>query len=200
METITLKIIILSVYSSLKLGQVKEELFMNTRKTRFLLWTTPVLVGSAIAASIQPATAAPANIACKTDSSTPKAIATISEQGKTKEVAILSFPEQYFSSQAALANCQKTATTLQALYSKKGGAQYLTAEKLDRQTVVCAVERRGMGCDRDSAKVLFAIEKEANPSQVLYDMLGDDFKQAQPPSSRTVSRIYSDIQPSWWPW
>jgi hypothetical protein len=174
---------------------------MNAKKFWLILWTMPIVVGSTIATSIQPSSATPAKIACKTNNNTPSAIATFSEQGKTKEIAILSFPEQYFSSQAALENCQKTATTLQALYSK-GDAKYLTAEKLNEQTVICAVERRGMGCDRDSATVLFAIEGEANPSQALYDMLGNDFKQAQPPNPRTVSRIYSDIQPSWlrWPW
>jgi Circadian oscillating protein COP23 len=190
----------LSVYSSLKLGQVKEEIIMNAKKFWLSLWTIPILVGNAVAASINPATATPANITCKTDNNTPRAIATFSEQGTSKEIAILSFPAQYFSSQSAIEHCQKTAATLQALYSKKSGAKYLTAQKLNARTVVCAVERRGMGCDRDSATVLFAIDTEADPSQALYDMLGDEFKQAHPPSPRTVSRIYSNIQPSWWPW
>ncbi|MCU0535833.1 MAG: COP23 domain-containing protein [Hydrococcus sp. Prado102] len=174
---------------------------MNAKKLCLSLWITPVVIGSTIAASMQASSAAPTNVACKSDTSTPRAIVTFSEQGKTQEIAILSFLPQYFSSQVALENCQKTAATLQTLYSTDK-AKYLTAQKLNEQTVVCAVERRGMGCDRDSATVLFAIDGEVNPSQALYDMLGNEFKQAHPPSSRTVSRIYSDIQPRWlkWPW
>lgn len=172
---------------------------MNARKFWLSLCTTPILVASAVTVSIQPSLAAPAKIACKTDTSTPSAIATFSEQGKTQEIAILSFLPQYFSSQAALENCQKTAASLQALY-ETDRAKYLTSQKLDQKTVVCAVERRGVDCNHYSAKVLFALDKEVNPSQALYDMLGDKFKQAQPPSARTVSRIYSDIKPSWWLW
>jgi hypothetical protein len=170
---------------------------MNARKSWIPIWTAPIFAWSALAALTPPSNATTANIACNTNADTPTVMATISERGTAKNVSILSFLPQYFSPQAAVQKCQETANTLQALYNT-GNAKYLTAEKLNGQTVVCAVERRGTGCDRYSAKVLFTLDRAANPSQALYDMLGSDFKQSQPPNSRTVSRIYSDIKPRWW--
>jgi hypothetical protein len=160
-------------------------------------WMIPILAGSAVLALVQPSTATPTNITCNSSTDTPKVIATISDRGRAKEIAILNFLPQYFSPTTAVQNCQETAKTLQTLYSS-GNANFLTAEKLDRLPVVCSVERRGVGCNHYSAQVLFTLDRADNPSQALYDMLGSDFKGAQPPSPRTVSRIYSDIKPSWW--
>jgi hypothetical protein len=174
-------------------------MIMNAKKSLVSLGSLPLLAFGAISAFPQPSSAATTNITCGTTASTPTVMATISDAGKQKNVAILSFLPQYFSEQSAVQNCQKTAETLKSLYSN-GNTGYLTAEKLNRSSVVCAVERRGIGCDRDSARVLFTLDRAENPSQALYEMLGSDFKQSQPPSSRTVSRTYVDIEPRWWFW
>jgi hypothetical protein len=162
------------------------------------LWTVPLLALGGLGVLTQPSTASSANVVCDTHTATPTVIATLSRQGSSEDVPILNFLPQYFSSQEALNNCQNTANTLQSLY-ERDNVKYLTSDKLNDKAVVCAVERRGIGCDHYSARVLFTLNQAANPSQVLYDMLGKDFKQASPPNSRTVSRIYSDIRPSWWP-
>jgi hypothetical protein len=162
------------------------------------IWTVPMLALGAVGVLTQPSTASPVNVACDTHIATPTVIATVSGQESSENVSILNFLPQYFSSQEALKKCQNAASTLQSLYDK-GNVKYLTSDKLDDRPVVCAVERRGIGCDHYSAQVLFTLNQVANPSQVLYDMLGEDFKQSSPPNSRTVSRIYSDIRPSWWP-
>ncbi|KAB8331906.1 hypothetical protein SD80_020505 [Scytonema tolypothrichoides VB-61278] len=171
---------------------------MNTKQ----LWTTPMLALGFVASLTQPSTANTANITCNTNASIPTVIASPAEQGTGKDVTILSFPPQYFSPKDAVQNCQNAAKTLQTLYSTDR-ANYLTNDKVNSKPVVCVVERRGLGCDRDNAQVLFTLASGVNSSQALYEMLGSNFKQAQPPDARTVSRIYSDIKPKsngrrWW--
>ncbi|WP_290887177.1 COP23 domain-containing protein [Fischerella sp.] len=174
---------------------------MNKR----LSWVTilgmaPIFAFSAVATVAQPSpVSSTINITCNTDtSSTPTAIATSSAQGSARNITIISFLPQYFSTQDAVQNCQNTAKILQELY-KTGRAHYLTNDKLKAQPVVCAVQRRGVGCNHYSAQVLFALDAKVNSSQALYEMLGSDFKQSQPPDSRTVSRIYVDIKSKpWW--
>ncbi len=166
------------------------------------MWTTPIFALSLAASLSQPSTAATANVACKTNASVPTVIATFSEQGTEKEVTVMSFLPEYFSPKDALQNCQNTAKTLQTLYNTER-ANYLTNDKVNSKSVICVVERRGIGCDRDTAQVLFTLNSTVNSSQALYEMLGSDFKQAQPPDARTVSKIYSDLKPKrsprWWP-
>jgi len=171
---------------------------MRNKSACATLWTVPMLALGGVGVLTQPSTASSVNVACDIHTTTPMVIATVSGEGLSENVAILNFLPQYFSSQEALKNCKNTANTLQSLYDQ-GNVKYLTSDKLDDRPVVCAVERRGIGCDHYSAQVLFTLNQVTNPSQVLYDMLGKDFKQASPPNSRTVSRIYSDIKPSWWP-
>ncbi|MBW4630789.1 MAG: COP23 domain-containing protein [Iphinoe sp. HA4291-MV1] len=164
-------------------------------------WTTPMLVLGFVVSLTQPSTANTANISCNTNASIPTVIATSTEQGIGKDVTILSFLPEYFSPKDAVQNCQNTAKTLQTLYNTNR-ANYLTNDKVNSRSVVCVVERRGIGCDRDSTQVLFTLGSTVNSSQALYQMLGSNFKQAQPPDARTVSRIYSDLKPKshsrWW--
>lgn len=174
---------------------------MNKKQSYLTLWTAPMLALGVLSASTQPSTGASVNVTCQADGSAP-AVKVSLPQGSApaaEEISMLSFLPQYFSPQDAVENCQKTAQILQSLYSS-GDANYLAADKLDARPVVCTVGRRGIGCDHYSAQILFAFDSTVNPSQALYEMLGSKFKQAQPPDIRTVSRIYTDIKPSWWLW
>lgn len=169
-------------------------------KTEF--WTTSVLAFGFVALLTQPSTATTAKFACNTNASIPKVIASFAEQETAKDVTVLSFLPEYFSPKDAVQNCENAAKTLQNLYNNNR-ANYLTNDKVNSKSVVCVVERRGTGCVHDSTQVLFSLDSTVNSSQALYQMLGSDFKQAQPPDARTVSRIYSDIKPKfsrrrWW--
>ena len=124
------------------------------------------------------------------DSSIPKA------ERVNRKTEILSFPSQYFSTEEASVGCQKTAESLQNYYSNNK-MNYLASDTINGKPVVCAVERRGVSCDGYRSEILFSIDRPINPSQLLYNMLGGNFKDAQIPSSRTVSRIYTDLRPSW---
>lgn len=145
----------------------------------------------------QPSTAATASISCQTNTSTPAIVATASESGRSQETKLLSFLPKYFSPEAAVQNCQTAATTLQALYDRDR-ANYLASDTIDGKPTVCAVERRGLSCDSQGARLLFTLAPTVDPSQALYDMLGSQFKGTQRPDSRTVSRIYTDIKPRRW--
>lgn len=163
-------------------------------------WTAPMLVLGFVASLTQASTATTPNVTCNTNGSIPTVSAIVTEQGTGKDVTILSFLPEYFSPKDAVQNCQNTAKSLQTLY-KTDRTSYLTNDKVNAKSVVCVVERRGIGCAHESAQVLFTLGSTVNSSQALYKMLGSDFKQAQPPDARTVSRIYSDIKPKsrrWW--
>jgi hypothetical protein len=172
---------------------------MNKKQFCATVLTTPIFALGIVASLTQPSKAMTMNVACNTNASTPIVIVTIAEQATTKDVTILNFLPQYFSPQDAVQNCQKTAKTLQTLYNTDQ-ANYLTNDKLNGESVVCAVERRGIGCNHESAQVLFTLNPTANSSQALYEMLGSNLKQEQAPDARTISRIYSQIKPrkSWW--
>ncbi len=161
------------------------------------LWAIPLLTLGALGVVAQPSTANTIKFSCNIKSSTPMVTATFSGENSSKNLTFLNFLPEYFPSSEALKNCQNTASSLQSLYDQ-GNANYLTAEELNGQPAVCAVERRGTGCGHYSAQVLFTVNKGNNPSQVLYNMLGSDFKQYSPVNSRTLGRIYSDIKPSFW--
>jgi hypothetical protein len=76
---------------------------------------------------------------------------------------------------------------------------YLASDTIKGKPVVCAVERRGLSCDSYNSDVLFSLNQPISPGELLYNMLGEDFKGSKAPSSRTVSRIYTDLRPLWWP-
>jgi hypothetical protein len=164
-----------------------------------LRWVTMLGMASVFSFPVLEAVAQPntvtstMSVTCKANNSVPAVIASFADQENARDLTILSFPSHYFSSQEALQNCENAAKTLQKLY-QAGRANYLTNDKLNTQPVVCAVERRGIGCSHYSAQVLFTLNEKVNASQALYEMLGSDFKQTNPPDSRTVSRIYSDIK------
>ena len=136
-------------------------------------------------------------VSCDRQGSVPKVIATLSNRGTSQATPILSFLPQYFSSESALAVCQSTADKLRTLYDQQR-MNYLASDTIDRQPVVCAVERRGLGCNSYNSEILFSIAKSVNPTELLYNMLGENFKGSQIPPSRTVSRIYTELRPSWW--
>lgn len=172
------------------------------RKRQFCkaICTTSLFSLGMLTSLIQPSAATEVNIVCKTSASTPTIIATAANQVSAKDVMIFSFLPQYFTPKSAIQNCQNTVKILQTLYSKDD-VKYFTADNLKGQSVVCVVERRGIGCTHESAQVLFTFRSTANPAQALYEMLGNSFKQAKPLNIRTVSRIYSDIRPRksfWW--
>lgn len=139
------------------------------------------------------------DVTCNTDAEIPRVVATIFQGERSRDITMLNFVAEYFSPEVALENCETTASTFQSVY-QADNMNYLASDTLDRMPVVCLVERRGVGCDSYNSQLLFTLDRQVNPNQVLFDMLGDDFKQGQqPPTKRTVSRIYTDITPSWWP-
>ncbi len=138
------------------------------------------------------------DITCNTTSDIPKVVARI-EGSKNKQTEVLSFLTEYFSAEKAQQNCEAAANTLQTLYSEED-VNYLASDTIDELPVVCAVERRGIGCDSYGAEILFTLDRQVNPAIALYNMLGKDFKRSQLPDSRTVSRIYTDLDFDWlWP-
>lgn len=145
-------------------------------------------------------------VSCDTKNSVPRIIATLfnkeqSSSGRVRRsqtIPILSFLPEYFSSKEASLNCHTAASSLHKYYSE-GEMNYLASDTINGKPVVCAVQRRGLSCDGYSSEILFSLNKSVSPTKLLYDMLGKNFKGSQVPSSRTVSRIYTDLRPSWWP-
>lgn len=171
---------------------------MNQWQSWVTMATAPIWAFGAIALLSAPSKASNVQVTCKTNASTPTVILTLVNAGTAKDYTILNFLPEYFSATDAVQNCENAATTLQAMYDT-GSSRYLTTDKLNDQPVVCSVERRGIGCNHYSAQVLFSLQPTANPAQALYEMLGNDFKQAQRPDARTISRTYTDTKPFWWP-
>ncbi len=191
-------ILLLSLYSSLNFDQKRGLSNMNKWQSWVIMGTAPILTLGAIVAVSVPSRANSVQITCKTNDSTPKVILSLAKNGTPKDYMMLNFLPKYFSAVNAVQNCQNTAKSLQAVYDT-GSPKYLTADRLNDQPVVCAVERRGIGCNHYSAQVLFFLKPVDNPSQALYEMLGSDFKQAQRSDTRTLSRTYTDTRPFWWP-
>ncbi|MGF1590673.1 MAG: COP23 domain-containing protein [Pleurocapsa sp.] len=148
--------------------------------------------------STQGGTASAVEITCDRQADVPTVIATLSNQQAAQITPILSFLPQYFSAESASILCSNTAEKLNAVYGQ-GQMNYLASDTIDAKPVVCAVERRGLACDSYNSEVLFSLNEPVDPTELLYNMLGDNFKGSQLPSSRTVSRIYSDLRPLWWP-
>ncbi|MBH8571597.1 hypothetical protein I8752_00855 [Nostocaceae cyanobacterium CENA369] len=158
----------------------------------------PILTLGAMAGLSAPSVAGNVQVSCQTNASMPTVIVTL-VLDKVRNYPIFNFLPKYFSAAEAVQDCQNAAKSLQMAYDT-GDYKYLTTDKLNDRPVVCAIERRGVGCNHYSAQVLFTFNPTNNPSQALYEMLGSDFKQAQPPDVRTISRTYTDTKPSWWPW
>ena len=185
---------------------------MNRSNCLAALLTIPTLVLGSIELGSNRANAAnivaanTVRVSCDTNTSVPTVVATLSTQDSastqdyrsSQTNPILSFLPEYFSPESALTNCQKTAQSLHKHYSQ-GEMNYLASDTINGKPVVCAVKRRGVRCDNYSSEILFSIDKTVNPTQLLYNMLGNNFKGSQPPSLRTVSRIYTDLRPNWWP-
>ncbi|MEL6930048.1 MAG: COP23 domain-containing protein [Cyanobacteria bacterium J06600_6] len=155
-----------------------------------------VLAGSTFFA--KPAAANLVSVSCEQQASVPTVTATLSNHSVSQMTSVLSFLPQYFDSEKAVKLCQSTAKKLHTFYGENR-MNYLASDTLNGQPVVCAVERRGLSCDSYNSDILFSLERSISPTELLYNMLGDNFKGSQPPSSRTVSRIYTDLKPLWWP-
>lgn len=138
------------------------------------------------------------NVTCDQQAVVPTVIATLSNQEISQVTPILSFLPQYFSESEALLECQNTAEKLNTFY-QEGKMNYLASDTINQKPVVCAVQRRGLGCDSYNSGILFSLSKAVSPTELLFNMLGSNFKGSQLPSSRTVSRIYTDLRPLWWP-
>lgn len=137
-------------------------------------------------------------VSCDRHEAIPTVTITLSKQDYSQTSSILSFLPKYFSLSEAENKCQSTAQKLQTLYSQ-GRMNYLASDTVGQKPVVCAVERRGLKCNSYGSQMLFSLNQPVNPTELLYDMLGDNFKGSRPPSSRTVNRIYTDLRPPWWP-
>ncbi len=169
--------------------------------------TIPALaVGTAMIDGDRALAANSVKVSCDISASVPTVVATLSSQSqydaqtvrRSQTSSILSFLPKYFDSESARTHCQKAAKSLDSYYSQ-GKMNYLASDTINGKPVVCAVQRRGVRCDSYGSDILFSLEKTVNPVELLYNMLGENFKGSQPPSSRTVSRIYTDLQPNWWP-
>ena len=167
-------------------------------------YLTLLATGSIIALTALPvlAEADPAaskvKVTCDRQNPVPTVVATLSNRGTSQVTPILSFLPQYFSPEDALSNCAATANKLDIFYSLER-MNYLASDTISEKPVVCAVERRGLGCDSYNSEILFSLAQPVSPTELLYNMLGNDFKSSQAPSSRTISRIYTDLRPLWWP-
>lgn len=137
-------------------------------------------------------------VSCDTEAEIPSVIATIFQGERTQKTTLLKFEPAYFTPETVVQHCQTAASTLESAYAT-GEMNYLASDTIEQKPVVCLVARRGVGCDSYNSQILFILERSVNPNQVLHDMLGDNFKQGELPNHRTVSRIYTDITPSWWP-
>ena len=137
-------------------------------------------------------------IACDISESVPTVVVTLSKQERSQIRPILSFLPQYFSAEEAKDKCQTVAQKLHIFYSK-GRMNYLASDTIEQKPVVCAIERRGLKCDGYSSEILFSLNRSIDPTELLYNMLGKDFKGSRPSSSRAINRIYSDLRPLWWP-
>jgi hypothetical protein len=137
-------------------------------------------------------------VSCEPKASVPTVVATLSQKNVSQTISVLSFLPQYFEPSQALEHCQNTANKLQTFYHENK-MNYLASDTIEGKPVVCAVERRGLSCDSYQSDVLFSLNQPVPPSELLYNMLGDDFKGSNIPLSRTVSRIYTDLKPLWWP-
>jgi hypothetical protein len=161
--------------------------------------TIPTIALTTIISFPQPGqTSNSVKVTCDKQTSTPTVIATFSNQERSQVTPILSFLPEYFSTEEASANCQNAASKLDTFYNQDQ-MNYLASDTVNEQPVVCAVERRGLSCDSYNSEILFSLAKPVSPTKLLYDMLGENFKGSQLPSSRTVSRIYTDLRPFWWP-
>jgi Circadian oscillating protein COP23 len=161
--------------------------------------TIPTITLATIISFPQPGQASnTVKVTCDRQSSTPTVIATFSNQERSQVTPILSFLPEYFSPEEAVTDCQNTASKLHTFYNQDQ-MNYLASDTVNKEPVVCAVERRGLSCDSYNSEILFSLAKPVSPTKLLYDMLGENFKGSQLPSSRTVSRIYTDLRPFWWP-
>ncbi len=178
----------------------KGEMMMKNWKNKTLkLLAFSAFPLVATATLVQPANASTFDIACKADEGTPAIVASLVKEGATKEDTILKFLPKYFASDEAIKKCQTTADKLQELY-QTDQISYLSSDTINNgQSVVCAVTRRGSKCDSYSSNILFTLAKGTDPTLALYDMLDNGIKQSTPrPDTRTVSRMYTDITPSFW--
>lgn len=162
------------------------------------LATTPLLASIALASLGEAANAVGSVKVSCVQQDVPKVVATLSNKATSQQSTILSFLPQYFSAVEASAECESVAQKLNVFYNQDQ-KNYLASDTIDEKPVICAVERRGLNCDSYGSDILFSLNQSVNPAELLYDMLGNDFKGSQLPSSRTVSRIYTDLKPFWWP-
>lgn len=137
-------------------------------------------------------------VTCDQQTTVPTVIATLSNQSASQVTPILSFLPEYFSTTEAVKSCENTASKLNFFYNENR-MNYLASDTVNEKPVVCAVERRGLGCDSYNSDILFSLNQPVSPAELLFNMLGSNFKGSQLPSSRTVSRIYTDLRPNWWP-
>lgn len=172
---------------------------MTNLNSKIALATTPMIALMGLALLPQSGrTANAVNVTCEQQAAIPTVIATLSNQKTSQVTPILSFLPEYFSDQEASIECQNTAEKLNTFYNQ-GRMNYLASDIINEKPVVCAVERRGLGCDSYNSGILFSLNKPVSPTELLFNMLGSNFKGSEIPSSRTVSRIYTDLRPQWWP-
>jgi len=137
-------------------------------------------------------------VVCNVVGDTPTVIAQAPEGESNEQVTLLRLLPQYFESpEMAKSACENTAQTLDKLYSENQ-ANYLTVD-VDDQSIVCAVGDRNSDCGSFDAQVLFKFKPvPGEDSSIAYNnMLGDNYEL--PPSQvRTLTRMYTDIQPRWW--
>jgi len=136
-------------------------------------------------------------VVCSVNGDIPTVVAKAPEGESSEDVAILKLLPQYFESpEMAKAACENAAKELQVLYNQNQ-ANYLTADLVDEQPVVCAVGSRNSGCNGYDATFLFNFKSEEEPQVAYNNMLGDAY-EVPVEQVRTIPRMYTDIKPMWW--
>lgn len=156
-----------------------------------LLGVPAIAIGCLLTGN-QSAVAATVSVACDVRAEIPTLTVTVSDGDRSESLTMLSFLPEYFPVQDAAQTCQSTAVEVQQLM-ESDRASYLASDNIDRLPTVCMVPRRGMSCNSSVARTLFSVDRVVSPDKVLYDMLGEDFKESERPDTRTVSRIYKDV-------
>jgi hypothetical protein len=169
---------------------------MFYRKTFTTLLTASTLTLGVTLLANQPTKAQAPSLVCETNNS---GITVLNLKGSESDRTILTFMPDYFTSnESAQEACQQTVTKLYNLAQQGKKANFFTADKINDQPLVCAVENNISNCTSYDATQLFAFKPdlEEDPAKALTVMQSENPEEAMK-SIRTLTTIYPDVRP-WW--
>ena len=125
---------------------------------------TTINLSSSSAQSSSSAKAKPVSFTCGKSNNAPATIA----RTPRGDVAVIRWASGFFSGTGFTPEkrCQEVSSRFQA-YHDNGTLKYLTTGRLNNQPVICTAQQRGSAC----TDVLFTLEPEDNPNQVLRQLL-----------------------------